>query len=176
MARPDVFGRPWRAKLGSQLLTVRIFAESLSLTDITIGGVVLIVAEGRVGYFALRSSPSSPPRYNRVMDWRRTVRSAWQSTLNIGGCLIVLFSAVLLFAALRVFFLELVVPLGPVITETIGRSRLLLVRDAAVTYAPYAASVAGAGAILYLVQRINRRDDPQCAALPPSDWDSSESD
>jgi hypothetical protein len=111
------------------------------------------------------------------MNWRRAARTTWQSTLNIGGLLIVLFLLVFLFGAFRVFFLKLIIPVGPVITETIGRHRLLLIKDAALKYGPYAASLAGACAILHLVRRINRRDDPQYAALPLSDLDDpSEAD
>jgi hypothetical protein len=107
------------------------------------------------------------------MHWRRAARSTWQSSLNIGGFLIVLFLLVFLFGACRVFFLKSIIPVGPAITETIGRHRLLLIKDAALKYGPYAASLAGAYAILYLIRRINRRDDSQYAALPPSDWDES---
>ncbi len=111
------------------------------------------------------------------MNLRSAAKSTWQATLNIGGLLTVLFLLVFLYGAFRVFFLKLVIPVGPVITETIGRHRLLLIKDVALEYAPYAGSVAGACAILYLVRRINRRDDPQYVALPLSDLnDLSEAD
>jgi hypothetical protein len=103
------------------------------------------------------------------MDWRRAARSTWQSTLNISGCLVVLFLLVFWFGAIRVTYKELIAPIGPVITETIGRHRLLRIKEFAVEFAPYAASVAGAISILYLVRRINRRDDPEYAAPPQDD-------
>ena len=97
--------------------------------------------------------------------------------VNIGACLIVVLLLVFLYGAFRIFFLKLVLPLGPVITETVGRNRLMVVRDVALMSAPYAGCLAGACAILYLVRRVNRRDDPQYAALTSSDLgDPSDAD
>jgi hypothetical protein len=105
------------------------------------------------------------------MNWRHAAKSAWQIALTVGGCLIVLFLAVFLYGAFRVFFLKLIVPFGSVISETIGPNRWQLIKDFAAASAPYAACLVGAFAILCCVRWINRRDDPQCAPLPFIDSD-----
>jgi hypothetical protein len=73
-------------------------------------------------------------------------------------------------------FLMLLAGVGPVIVETIGRRRISRISQDAAIYAPYAASFFGACAILYLVRRINRRDDPEHAALPDDDDAEENSD
>jgi hypothetical protein len=105
------------------------------------------------------------------MEWRRLARSVWRSSLNISGCVTTLVLATFLLLAAG-SFLELLAGIGPVIVETIGRRRLSRMGNDAAVYAPYAASVFGACAILYLVRRMNRRDDPEYAPLPPDDDES----
>jgi hypothetical protein len=105
------------------------------------------------------------------MDWRHIARSAWHTALTVVGCLVLLFLAVFLFGAFRIFFLKLIVPSGPVIVETIGRNRWQLIKDFAAASAPCVACLVGAVAILRFVRWINRRDDPQCAPLPLIDSD-----
>jgi uncharacterized membrane protein len=103
------------------------------------------------------------------MTWRHTAKSAWQIAVAVGGCLIVLFLCVFLYGAFRVFFLKLVIPLGTVISETIGQGRWRLIKEIAAMAAPYAAWLAGACMILYLVRWVNRCHDPHYAVLPLSD-------
>jgi hypothetical protein len=101
------------------------------------------------------------------MAWRHGARLAWRTALAVVWCLIALFLAVFLFGAFRILFLKLVIPVGPVVTETIGPNRWQFIKDAAAMCAPYVASVPSAWAILYFVRRINRRDDPQHTKRPP---------
>jgi hypothetical protein len=112
------------------------------------------------------------------MDWRPAMRATWRSTLNIGGCLTVLFLATFVLIGVGAF-LRLLAGLGPVIVETIGRDRISRIwhetSSCVAFYTPYVASFFGACAILYLVRRINRRDDPEYAALPDHE-DESDAD
>lgn len=95
------------------------------------------------------------------MKCRNAARLARHTALTIAGYSILLFLAVFLFGAFRILVLKLIIPIGPVISETIGANRWQFIKQTAATCAPYTGCIAGACSILYFVRWTNRRHDPR---------------